>query len=75
MKNKDKIIILKAKIIKLKEQLKDARLELAEKDEAIDRKNKLLSIARFPAKQPSIESTEHLFTPPTKENIDYDFGG
>lgn len=35
MKNKDKIIILKAKVIKLKKQLKAARLELADKDNEI----------------------------------------
>lgn len=32
MKKSDKIIILKAKVIKLKEQLKSARLELADRD-------------------------------------------
>jgi hypothetical protein len=100
MKNKDKIIILKAKVIKLKEQLKAARLELADRDNEIDRKNKLLSIARFPAKeiptykvvidekdgvdnititdnpqQPFVAVTDTPLTPPTKENIDYDYGG
>lgn len=50
MKNKDKIIILKAKIIKLKEQLKEARLELADRDNGID----------YVAVNP-IESTQELF--------------
>ena len=49
MNKKDKIIILKAKVIKLKEQLKSARLELADRD---NEKHKTTA---------PIESTQELF--------------
>lgn len=103
MKNKDKIIILKAKIIKLKEQLKEARLELADRDnekptpsqyddaiDSLDRAFKLgmfklfednkdnflkLEVSSLTEKYKPIEPITPPITPPTKENIDYDFGG
>lgn len=112
MKKSEQIIILKAKVIKLKEQLKAARLELADRD------NKEIGYIGEMEFNP-IESTEGLFNnpistmanqmqelsdliklgkeikdrivkehtkdnsaafiqkpiTPTKENIDYDYGG
>lgn len=56
MKNKDKIIILKAKVIKLKEQLKAARLELADTDnEWLELKNENSRLQKI------VDDTKHLW--------------
>lgn len=63
MKNKDKITLLKAKVIKLKEQLKKARLDLADKDNYLDKTLEQAReiIAKVKAPKPPIESTQELF--------------